>query len=383
LGIGALPDAGLYGDKGSHTLCHVVSESRLQLPVLTRLGLGAIDGVSCLPCATPEAAVGRLGTLSAGKDTLVGHWELMGYVMPRPFPTYPDGFPADLIRRLSSAWSREIIGNRPASGTRIIEALGPRQLKSGELIVYTSADSVLQIAAHEQVVPVEELYECCRIAQQLCAGEHAVARVIARPFTGEPGSFVRTERRRDFPLPPPEPLLLDLLAAAGIRICAVGKIGEIYSGRGFAEQLHSADNAAGMRVIDELGEASGFDLVFANLVDFDMLYGHRNNVAGYAGALAEFDAWLGGVITQMAEDEALVITADHGCDPATPSTDHSREYVPLIIYGERIQPANLGTIEGLSFVGGAVCGLLGVDAGEQSVDVRVLLRDNIGGGNGQ
>ncbi len=378
-----MPDADRYGDQASHTLCHVVSESRLQLPTLTRLGLGAIEGVSCLPRATPQAGIGRLRTLSAGKDTLVGHWELMGHVMPQPFPTYPDGFPADLIGRLSSAWGREIIGNRPASGTQIIEELGPRQLATGALIVYTSADSVLQIAAHEQVVGVAELYECCRQARRLCSGEHAVARVIARPFTGPPGSFVRTERRRDFPLPPPEPLALDLLAAAGIRICAVGKIGEIYSGRGCAEQIHTADNAAGMRVIEKLWAAGECDLVFANLVDFDTLYGHRNNLAGYADALAEFDSWLGGFITELAEDEVLIITADHGCDPATPSTDHSREYVPLIMYGKRIQPANLGTIAGLRLVGDAVCNLLGVDAGEHSREIGALLRANTAGGSGQ
>ncbi len=313
-------------------------------------------------------------TVSAGKDTLIGHWELMGQITPTPFPTYPHGFPAQVIARLSDTCGRGIIGNRPASGTRIIEQLGPRQMQTGELIVYTSADSVLQIAAHESVVAPEELYRYCRIARRICTGEHAVARVIARPFIGTPGAFVRTERRRDFPLKPPRPLLLDILAAHNVGIAAVGKIAQIYSDRGIRSHVHTTDNAAGQQAIAELWEAAADDLIFANLVDFDMLYGHRNDVSGYAAALAEFDAWLGGFIPRIGQDEALIITADHGCDPTTPSTDHSREYVPVLIYGPRITPQNLATIEGLSFVGHAVCALLGVDDGAGDVDARELLR---------
>lgn len=375
LGIGALPDAHLYGDEGSHTLCNTVVASELQLPVLERLGFGAIDGVGCLPRRIPEAAVGRMTTVSAGKDTLIGHWELMGQITPTPFPTYPDGFPAQLIEQLSDTCGRGIIGNRPASGTRIIEELGPRQLETGELIVYTSADSVLQIAAHESVVAPEELYRHCRIARRICTGEHAVARVIARPFIGTPGAFVRTERRRDFPLRPPHPLLLDTLAANDVGIAAIGKIAQIYSGRGICSQVHTTDNAAGQQAIAELWEAGADDLIFANLLDFDMLYGHRNDVSGYATALAEFDEWLGGFIPRIGEDETLIITADHGCDPTTPSTDHSREYVPVLIFGPRIEPRNLGTLEGLSFIGHVVCALLGVHGGAGEVDVSELLRD--------
>jgi phosphopentomutase len=333
--------------------------------------------VECLPPRAPEAAVGRMATVSAGKDTLIGHWELMGQVTPMPFPTYPNGFPDQLIAELADTCGRAVIGNRPASGTQIIDELGPRQLETGELIVYTSADSVLQIAAHESVVAPEELYRYCRIARRICSGEHAVARIIARPFIGAPGAFVRTQRRRDFPLPPPKPLLLDILAANSIGIAAVGKIAQIYSGRGIRSQVHTADNEAGQQVILDLWEAAADDLVFANLVDFDTLYGHRNDVSGYAAALAEFDEWLGGFIPRLGEDEAVIITADHGCDPTTPSTDHSREYVPVLIYGPRIRPRNIGTIEGLSFVGQAVCALLGLKYGAGGVDARELLRDGI------
>ncbi len=381
LGIGALPDAGEYGDEGSHTLCHVVAETGVALPTLTGLGLGSTDGVECLPEQPLQAAVGRVATLSAGKDTLAGHWELMGHITSEPFPTYPHGFSSELLDRLSAACGRGIIGNRPASGTQIIEELGPRQLKGGELIVYTSADSVLQIAAHEQVIPVEELYECCRAARRLCTGKQAVARIIARPFVGVPGRFARTERRRDFPLPPPERLLLDEMADAGIRICAIGKIGEIYAGRGITQYLHTADNSAGMQAISDAWKAGGCRLVFANLVDFDMLFGHRNDVAGYAAALGEFDTWLDGFLGTVGENDAVVVTADHGCDPSTPSTDHSREYVPFIIYGQRIRPTNLGTIAGLDFVGNVVAGLLGIEASARRAGAARLLKDGAAEGS--
>lgn len=366
VGIGAAPDADEYGDSGSHTLCHTVAETSVQLPSLTRLGLGSIDGVNCLPARSDHpSAVGRLQERASGKDSLTGHWELMGHITENPFPLYPDGFPDELIEEFSRQCGRGVMANRPASGTEIIEELGQRQLRTGDLIVYTSADSVFQVAAHTGVVPVDELYHCCRIARQLLVGEHAVARVIARPFTGRPGSFERTEDRRDFPLEPPARLVLDDLAEAGMRCCGVGKIGEIFSGRGLAEDHHTADNRDGMQTIETLRRQGDCDLVFANLVDFDMRWGHRNNPEGYARALNEFDSWLGGMLQRLEESEYIVITADHGCDPTTESTDHSREYVPLIVHAPGQEPVNLGTVSGFGLVGAWVAGLLGVETGVQ------------------
>jgi len=361
VGIGAAPDADEYGDAGTHTLCHTLHATGIELPTLTQLGLGTVETIDCLPAAEPHAALARLAPLSAGKDTITGHWELMGQVTRTPFPTYPDGFPPELLEALSAACGRGIIGNRSASGTQIIDELGLRHLQSGALIVYTSADSVLQIAAHEDVVPVAELYECCRAARRLCSGEHAVARVIARPFVGEPGQFRRTERRADFSLPPPHPLALDLLADEGVEVLAVGKLDQVFGGRGISRAVHTVDNADGMRQIAAGWTQAHHQLVIANLVDFDMVYGHRNNVEGYGRALAEFDAWLGEFLPGLSPDEACVITADHGCDPTTGGTDHTREYVPMIVAGPRVRPGYLGTIAGFGFVGHTLCRLLGVD----------------------
>lgn len=277
-----------------------------------------------------------------------------------PFPTYPDGFPDELINEFSRQCERGVIGNRPASGTEIIEELGPRQLETGELIVYTSADSVFQIAAHKDVVSLSELYECCRIARELLRGEHGVARVIARPYIGRPGDFTRTDERKDFPLEPPDRLVLDDLSDAGLRACGVGKIAQIFSGRGLQEDHHTADNAGGMAVIDRLRGENKCDLIFANLVDFDMRYGHRNDPAGYASALVEFDEWLGRLVDTLEEDEYVLITADHGCDPTTAGTDHSREYVPLLIHSPHQQRQDLGTVSGFGLVGAVTAGLLGV-----------------------
>ncbi len=286
---------------------------------------------------------------------------MMGQVIHTPFPTYPDGFPPELIEALSRECGRSFIGNRPASGTQIIEELGPRHLQTGELIVYTSADSVLQIAAHETTVPVETLYECCRIARRICAGEHAVARVIARPFTGVPGHFERTERRADFTLPPPYPLALDVLAAHGLQILAVGKLDQIFGGRGINSAIHTVDNEDGMDRIADAWAGAEYGLVIANLVDFDTRYGHRNDAEGYGHALVELDAWLGGFTAALGCDEACVITADHGCDPTLAGTDHTREYVPLIVAGPQIEPGYLGTIAGFGFVGHTLCQLLGAE----------------------
>lgn len=332
------------------------------MPTLAGLGLGAVENVGCLPAEAPTAALARLVPLSAGKDTIAGHWELMGQIIRTPFPTYPAGFPSELIERLSVACRRGFIGNRPASGTRIIDELGPRHLATGELIIYTSADSVLQIAAHEDVVPVEQLYECCRAARRLCTGEHAVARIIARPFLGEPGRFRRTERRADFSLPPPYPLALDVLADHGITVLAIGKLDQVYGGRGISSTAHTTGNADGMARIAAGWKAGEHRLVIANLVDFDMAYGHRNDVEGYGRALAEFDGWLREFLSCLGDDGACIITADHGCDPTTGGTDHTRECVPMVVAGPRIRPAYLGTIPGFDFVGHTVCRLLGVDA---------------------
>ncbi len=320
-----------------------------------------MEGVGVLPAPKEyPTCVARLQEQSAGKDTLTGHWELMGLVTTTPFPTYPDGFPDELIDEFSRQCGRDVIGNKPASGTEIIEKLGPRQLETGELIVYTSADSVFQIAAHKDVVSLDELYECCRIAREILRGEHGVARVIARPYIGEPGNFTRTDERKDFPLKPPERLVLDDLSDAGRRACGVGKIGQIFSGRGFQEDHHTADNADGMRTIESLRAQGQCDLIFANLVDFDMRYAHRNDPEGYASALAEFDEWLGWFVDTLEEGEYLLITADHGCDPTTAGTDHSREYVPLMIHSPHQQMQNLGTVSGFGLVGAVTAGLLGV-----------------------
>lgn len=376
LGIGEAPDAASYGDVGSHTLCHIAESGKLAIPEMLRLGLGNIDGVNCLSRGAGNGAIARLRPLSVGKDTITGHWELMGQITSQPFPTYPEGFPEELTRRLIDGWGRGIIGNRPASGTEIIEELGPAHIATGKLIVYTSADSVLQIAAHEDVVNTAELYRYCQIARHICIGQHGVARIIARPFTGSPGGFVRTPRRKDFPLEPPVPLALDALADAGVKICAVGKIGEIYAGRGFCRSEHTTSNADGMKTIDAAWRSGECDMVFANLVDFDMLYGHRNDVSGYAAALNAFDNWLGGFMARMGPEDVVIITADHGCDPSTPSTDHSREYVPLIIAGAGVVQNNFGTLNGFGFAGAAVCGFFKVDTQKQFGDAAGIFRSS-------
>lgn len=363
LGVGAAPDAVEYDDEGSHTLCHVLEAAPARLPTLEMLGMGSIESVYCLQPATPRAFACRLAPRSAGKDTLTGHWELMGVTTTSHFPTYPQGFPGELIAELADACGRATIGNWPASGTQIIEQLGPRHLQTGELIVYTSADSVLQIAAHEDVLSVEELYDCCALARRICQGPHAVARIIARPFVGEPGSFVRTGDRRDFPLPPPGPLFTEALTRTGISIVSVGKIGEIYSGRGLAHQVQASDNYAAMEAIDRLWAEQRHEVVFANLIDFDTLYGHRNDASGYSRALQQFDGWLAGFLEKLDDGDAVMITADHGCDPTMPGTDHTREHVPLLLYGPRIRPLHGGTVSGMGLVGAALVGLLGVDPG--------------------
>ena len=339
VGVGALPDAGDYGDSGSDTLGNLSRVVDLRLPFLQKLGLGTVIPILGVPpVPQPLALTGRLATLSAGKDTTVGHWEHMGLVTARPFPTYPQGFPEEVLAPFKERIGRGVLGNKTASGTAIIDELGEAHLAGREPIVYTSADSVFQIAAHVEVVPLEQLYEWCEIARGILQGPHGVARVIARPFTGPPGAFARTKDRRDFSLAPPSPTYLDLLQEAGVPVTAVGKISEVFVGRGVTETIKVADNDDNLALVRDLlrhrSERGRFDegLLFTNLVDFDMIWGHRNDVDGFARGLASFDAALPGIIASLEPGDMVIITADHGVDPTTPSTDHSREYVPLLLY---------------------------------------------------
>ncbi|WP_071521231.1 phosphopentomutase [Neomoorella thermoacetica] len=361
VGVGALPDAAQYGDEDSNTLAHIAATVDLRLPNLTRLGVGNITPLRGIPpVGTPAAAWGKMASQTAGKDTTSGHWELAGLILERPFPLYPHGFPPEIIEPFEKAIGRRVLGNKPASGTVIIEELGAEHMRTGNPIVYTSADSVFQIAAHEEVIPVEELYRYCKIARRLLTGEHAVGRVIARPFVGEPGHFIRTDRRQDFSLEPPRPTLLDAVIAAGLEVMAVGKIKDIFAGRGISRWIHTHDNMDGVDQTRNFMREGERGLIFTNLVDFDMRYGHRNDVAGYAAALEAFDRRLPELLDALETSDALILTADHGCDPTTPSTDHSREYVPLLIYGKRIRPLNIGVRPTFADLGATVADLLGV-----------------------
>jgi phosphopentomutase len=335
VGIGPLPDAADYGDAGRDTLGHIARSRPLRLPNLLRLGLANIRPLDHLePPLEPAGCFGRGATHSPGKDTTTGHWEMAGIWLPQAFPVYPHGFPKDLMEQFEVAIGRKTLGNKPASGTEIIEELGAEHMRTGWPIVYTSGDSVFQIATHEDVIPVPELYRMCEIARKMLDGPHRVGRVIARPFTGAPGSFRRTERRHDYAVEPPRPMLLDVLAERRVPVLGVGKIHDIYNGRGVENYVTSRNNADGMEKLRGglTGQAKG--LIFANLVDFDMLYGHRKNVEGFAHSLEEFDALLAPLLGELGPSDLLLITADHGCDPdaCSPSTDHSREYVPILAY---------------------------------------------------
>jgi phosphopentomutase len=354
VGIGALPDAADYGDQGSNTLLHVAEAAgSLRLPNLEGLGLGrllALPGVR--PVREPRGARARLAERSPGKDSTTGHWELAGIILERAFPTFPRGFPRELLDRFAERVGRGWIGNVAASGTEIIQRLGEEHQRTGHLIVYTSADSVFQVAAHERTVPLEELYAACRIAREMLAGEHGVGRVIARPFEGTPGNYRRTTNRRDFSLPPPGPTLLDRLVEAGHQVLTVGKVDDLFAGRGVTEAMHTSGNAEGEALLAELTRKGGPGLVFANLVDFDQLYGHRNDAAGFARALETFDDRLGEMLGHLRSEDLCLITADHGNDPTTPSTDHSREYTPLLAAGPRVRAnTDLGTRETFADVG--------------------------------
>jgi phosphopentomutase len=366
-GIGSEPDWPDFDDELSNTLTACETSGELHIPNLTKLGLlnieGALEGprdVNLAPIAHPTGAFARLREASAGKDTTVGHWEMAGVVTPRRFPTYPEGFPPEVIKEFERQTGRGVLCNRPYSGTEVIKDFGQEHRDTGKLIVYTSADSVFQIAAHEDVVPVEQLYAYCRIARAILTGEHGVARVIARPFVGEDGSFTRTPRRHDFSLEPTGPTMLDVLSKSGYDVLSVGKIYDIFAHRGMTDFVYTSGNPEGIdKTIERTGRAFN-GLCFTNLVDTDMIYGHRNDAVGYAKAISYFDAKLPELLTGLGEDDLLMISADHGCDPVTPSTDHSREYVPWLIAGPRVKPgANLGTLPTFADVAATVLDYLG------------------------
>ena len=361
LGIGYQPDAHRYGDEGANTLERISHSEKLEIPNLISLGLGLVDGVGYLPKTdAPKASYARLREVSCGKDTTVGHFELMGIVSEKPFPTYPSGFPKSIISRFSELTGRGVLCNKPYSGTEVIRDYGAEHIKTGKLIVYTSADSVFQIAAHEDIVPPEELYRYCEIARELLVGEHGVGRVIARPFVGRAGEFTRTANRRDFSIKPPTESALDRIKGAGLDVIAVGKINDIFAGQGITEAIPTHSNAEGIAVTRELLSRDFSGLAFINLVDFDMLYGHRQDVDGYAAALSEFDRALGEFLPMLRDDDVLIITADHGCDPGDKSTDHTREYVPLLLVARGIEPRSYGTRIGFFEVGDAILRILGV-----------------------
>ncbi|MBQ1951244.1 MAG: phosphopentomutase [Clostridia bacterium] len=361
LGIGAAPDATAFGDSDCHTLRRISASPHFCVDTLRTLGLAHIDGQDFLaPSGNPVGAYARLTERSAGKDTTIGHWELAGVVSATPFPTYPEGFPADLLAVFSQITGRGVLCNRPYSGTQVIADYGQQHVRTGDLIVYTSADSVFQVAAHEKIVPVDTLYAYCEAARQLLQGEHGVGRVIARPFTGKWPHFQRTANRRDFSLAPPAPTVLDAISRAGLDVRAVGKIHDIFAGRGITHTQRTHSNEEGMAAALTAVQTPFEGLCFVNLVDFDMLYGHRQDVDGYAVALAAFDAWLPCFLAAMQPEDLLVITADHGCDPGDASTDHTREYVPLLLYGAGVPPMNLGTRPTFADVAATVAGWLDV-----------------------
>ena len=362
VGAGEAPDASAFGDVGAHTLRSVASSALLSVPNLKKLGLGNVEGLGFLGAeASPAGAYGRMQELSAGKDTTIGHWELAGLVSKRPLPTYPNGFPDDVIAAFEKATGRGVLCNLPYSGTKVIADYGEEHLKTGKLIVYTSADSVFQIAAHEELVPVEQLYEYCRIARRILVGEHGVGRVIARPFEGEAPDFVRTAHRHDFSIEPPEKTLPEAIKEAGKDVIGIGKIGDIFVGRGLTESHYTHSNEEGMEMLRTMAARDFSGLCFANLVDCDMLYGHRRDVDGYARALTAFDAFLGPFVEGLGEEDMVIVTADHGCDPAfMASTDHTREYVPLIVAGKGIAPVDLGTRIGFHAVADTIAEALGV-----------------------
>ena len=363
-GIGAMPDSESFGDVGVNTLKSCTTSDKLHIPNLVAAGLGNIDGIDYLPkTPTPTGAVARLTEASMGKDTTIGHWEISGLVSPEPLPTYPEGFPQEVLDAFAEATGRGCLCNLPYSGTDVIRDYGQEHLDTGKWIIYTSADSVFQVAAHEGLVPLEELYEACHKARNILRGKHGVGRVIARPFVGDAvNGFKRTSNRHDYSLEPPAATMLDAIKAAGLDSIAVGKIHDIFAGYGDTEYVYNKSNTHGMEHAANYASQDFQGLCFVNLVDFDMLYGHRRDIDGYAAALTEFDTWLGGFMQTLGEDDLVMITADHGCDPAyTATTDHTREYVPLVILGKQVKPVNLGTRKTFADIAATVTELLGVE----------------------
>lgn len=362
-GAGELPDAAEFGDVGAHTIRSISRSSEFKIETLRALGYGNIEGLDFLgKTDAPRAAVGRMAECSRGKDTTIGHWEIAGLISNSPLPTYPDGFPTEVLAEIERVTGRGVLCNKTYSGTAVIHDYGCEHMESGKLIIYTSADSVLQIAAHEGIVPPEQLYEYCRAVRKIMTGEHAVGRVIARPFEGEYPDFVRTPRRHDFSIEPPAHTLLDAISAAGKDAISVGKISDIFAGKGISESHYTGNNAEGMSALDGITNQDFEGLCFANLVDFDSQFGHRRDVDGYAAALSQFDKWLGIWLEKLGDNDVVIITADHGCDPAfVATTDHTREYVPLFVYGKRVRPVALGTRACFADVAATVAEALGVD----------------------
>jgi len=374
VGVGELPDAADFGDEGSSTLGNLAeSVGGLHLPCLEQLGLGNIVPLAGVPpAANPKAAYGKMAMRSAGKDTTSGHWEMTGVILDKPFPTYPEGFPPEIIIPFEQKIGRKVLGNKVASGTEIIKELGDLHVQTGNPIVYTSADSVFQVAAHEEVIPVDELYRICSIARELLTGPHAVGRVIARPFLGKDGNYWRTPRRHDFSLSPPRPTLFDALSNKGYQVVAVGKVNDIFAGQGVTKSIPVAGNQeifyAAKKAFQELERG----LVFATLVDFDSLYGHRNDIKGFASALEAFDSWLPDLLANLEQGDLVVLTADHGCDPTTPSTDHSREYVPLLITGPGVKTISLGVRSTMADLGATLAKLFAVEQGDGTPIAGIL-----------
>lgn len=364
VGMGELPDAAKFGDVGSHTIGNIAREHGLDIPNMRKLGLANIEGMINLEqVKQPKGVYGRVAELSNGKDTTIGHWEMVGIYSPVAFPTYPDGFPSEITDQFEAFVGKKILANKPASGTAIIEELGKEHMETGRPIVYTSADSVFQIAAHEDIIPIEKLYEMCRQARDMLTGEHAVARVIARPFKGEPGSFYRTANRRDFSLTPPEATVLDNMKAHGLDVIGVGKIEDIFSGKGITEAIHTKDNMDGVDGTIAYMKKDNKGLIFTNLVEFDSKWGHRNDVEGYAKGLEAFDARLPEIIENMKDTDILIINADHGCDPTMPGSDHSREYVPLLAYGKPLKEnVDLKTRKTFADIGQTISDIFNLEA---------------------
>ena len=362
-GAGAMPDSESFGDIGVNTLRSCASSPKLNIPNMVSCGLGNIDGLDFLGTVNaPVGAYGKLAESSMGKDTTIGHWEIAGIISPNPLPTYPDGFPEEILEPFKQATGRGILANCPMSGTEVITKFGEEHVKTGDLIVYTSADSVFQIAAHEEVVPIDKLYEYCHIARKLLQGKHGMGRVIARPFVGDAvNGFKRTSNRHDYSLEPPKDTLLDVIKANGLDSIAVGKIYDIFAGKGTTEHVYNTSNANGLEHAMHYADQDFHGLCFINLVDFDMVYGHRRDIDGYALALNEFDQWLPKFMEKLGDEDLVMITADHGCDPAyTATTDHTREYIPLLVLGKKVKPVNLGTRTGFDRIAATIAEVLSV-----------------------